>query len=56
MPQHCFSDEPLQIHHRERNILLHLPALIANALSQPQDAADALEAQFLTLLPDWRVW
>ena len=51
-----FPEEPLQIRHREREILLHLPALVANVLSQPQDAADALETQFLTLLTDWLVW
>ena len=51
-----FPEEPLQIRHREREILLHLPALVANVLSQPQDAADALETQFLALLTDWLVW
>lgn len=51
-----FPEEALQVRHCERTLLLHLPALVANALSQPQDDADTLETLFLTLLFDWLVW
>jgi len=34
-----FPEEALQVRHCERTLLLHLPALVANALSQPQDDA-----------------